>query len=161
MSPDLDAVAAEFTRSRFGKGLDPKETKQEIAATIDSVRRRLRWQIGSECLLFLKSTRKWVDGEIVAITVDTAVNVDLMVIRYAADQNIEIPRFDIAVRPKETGKRITIDLALYRFIVDRMRLKQRDRESGDGAADGTLSHFAMCSDHEITIHFAARSDHKL
>ena len=95
--------------------------ERDIVETARDIQWRLKWDIGSECSVYSRSSNEWISGEIVSLEVDTTKNAEWMIVRYGVDKMKPFPRFSIGVRPKEVGNEYVLNLKLYQLITDRLR----------------------------------------
>ena len=95
--------------------------ERDIVETARDIQWRLKWNIGSECSVYSRSSNEWISGEIVSLEVDTTKNAEWMIVRYGANKRKQIQRFSTAIRPKEVRNEYVLNLKLYQLITDRLR----------------------------------------
>ena len=124
---NVDALTAELLRLGF--------TKKDIDSNLDDVRYRLKWTVGSECLVFSRSTKQWIGGRIKTVSVDGVLDVEWLTVKYGVKKK-EIQRFSEFIKPTQFGNEYKINIEVIQIITKRLK-EEKNSEFAPKSEFGT------------------------
>ena len=112
----LKAMESDLVSDLSAKGHDPSS----VLLAVKDVSLRLRWSVGSECLVFGRSAGVWCDGEIADLVVAEESNAEWLVVQYQMKRK-RLQRFSAFLKPNALRHEYEYDEMLISEITKRLK----------------------------------------
>eukprot|EP01084_Bolivina_argentea_P004136 7837_1 len=116
MTSSISTIKQQITKDLQQLGYN----QQDIAKNIIDVRKRLLWNINSNCLIYSHKHRTWYRAKIVDKFVDKQINKQWLIVKYNTNREKQIGRFCQDIKPIFAMNRNYYHPTIVRFIVNKL-----------------------------------------